>query len=157
METPACIFDELDTAFGSLWWVREAEWSMALRNYASRRNRKSHPGLSLNEASESVRLSYVLMLHGRSERRNDCVAVRGLTRQDPDHIAYFGHIGPAKINSRLFTSFTKKLEHDDPNWIRRAAVIRNHDKPYITSQEEAELRRWWDRKRARQHWWNRDE
>jgi len=146
-------FDELDTAFGSLWWVREAEWARALQNYVNKRNRKSHPGMSLNEASESVHLSYVLMLHGRSERRGDCVAVRGLTRHDPDHNAYFGQLGPAKIDAHFFTSFTKALEHDDPNWTQRAAVIRNHDKPFITPQEEAELSRWWKRKRARQPWW----
>ena len=151
-----CIFADLDTAFGTLWWVREAEWARALRNYTNHGNRKSHPGLSLDEAADRERPSYVLMLHGRSECRGDCVAVRGLERKDRDRTAYFGQqIEPARIEARFFTSWTIELKHDDLNWTRDAAVIRNHDKPHITPHEETELHRWLERKRSRQPWCER--
>lgn len=153
MPKNVCIFDDLDTSFGTLWWVREAEWTRTLRQYASARNRKSHPGLSLNEMTGPQLPHYVLMLHGRSDRQRDCVAVRGLKREDRERIAYFGQLGPVRIDARLFTRWTIALEHDDPSWTRNAAVIRNHDKPQLTPHEESELRRWWERKRARQHWW----
>lgn len=151
----ACIFADLDTGFGTLWWVREAEWARALRNYANHGNRKSHPGLSLDEATEQERPSYVLMLHGRSERRGDCVVIRGLKREDRNRTSYFGQLGPARIQASFFTSLTITREHNDPDWTRDVAVIRNHDKPYITPHEESDLRLWWERKRARQPWWKR--
>ena len=147
----ARIFDELDTALGTLWWVREAEWARALPNYINHRTRKSHPGLSMNEATDREHSSYVPMLHGRSECRGDCVAVRGLESNDRDRTTYFGQqIQPARIEARFFTRLTIALEHDDPTWTRDAAVIRNHDKPHITPSEETELRRWWERKCERQ-------
>jgi hypothetical protein len=96
------------------------------------------------------------MLHGRSERRGDSVAIRGLTRANRARNTYFGQLAPARIDARFFTLLTLSLGHDDLDWTRDAAVVLNHDKPRITPHEEAELRRWWKRKRERQHW-NRHE
>ena len=151
----ARIFDKLDTSLGTLWWVREDEWAKKIANYSS--NRDSHPGLSISEAKAECP-SYVLMLHGRSQRSGDSVVIRGMTRIDPKHLTYFRQIGPAnaRIDASLFTSWTTALGHDDPDWTRHTAVVLNHDKPWISADEEKELIRWLAKRRERQPWWKHE-
>lgn len=143
-------FDELDTALGTLWWVRENVWATQLANYRS--ERKSHPGLSVSRGKSSAHSSYVPMLHGRSRRRGDSFSVVGLTRTEPNRITYFKSTKPARIAACLFTHWTVKLDHEDPHWTRDAAIIVNQHKPRLSSAEEREFDCWWERRRARQPW-----
>jgi len=147
----ACIFNMLDTSLGTLWWVREKVWAEKIANYSS--NRKFHPGLSVNEAKAHESREYVPLLHGTSRRHGNCVVVLSLTRDEPEHPTYFGQIRPAKIEASLFTSGATTLWHDEPGWTRRAAVVKNHHKPWVTEGEEEDLLQWLTAKRERQPWW----
>lgn len=147
----ASAFNQLDTSLGTLWRVRENVWAEKIANYSS--NRKFHPGLSVNEAKAHEGREYVPLLHGTSRHHGNCVVVLGFTKDEPEHRTYFGQIRPAKIEASLFTSGATTLWRDDPDWTRRAAVVLNHDKPWISEIEEAELLLWLAAKRERQPWW----
>ena len=142
----ACIFDTLDTSLGTLWWVREKEWAEKIADYSSKR--KSHPGLSINQAKARECPSYVLMLQGTSEQRGSSVVVRGLKRKEPARPTYFRRIAP--IETCLFTAETTNRDPDDPDWTRHTAIVRNHDKPWITEDEQENLFRWQEAQSERQ-------
>lgn len=140
-----CMFNKLDTSLGTLWWVRENIWAENIPNYG-RSDRKLHPGLSVNEAKAFENSQYVPLLHGTSKNHASCLTVRDL--DEKKSVTFFGHIRPVKIGSSLFTLYS-----DDPGWTRRAAVVRNHHKPWITDGEEEQLLKWLRALCERQPWW----
>lgn len=138
------IFDLLATDFGTLWWVREDLWRRSYSSYQS--DRTAHPAVSVRSAAARMDLSYVPMLHGRSEISD--VAILGMARYHPERPTYFGHIvRPARIGLGEFAAQTNNPNIDQ--WEKVVGVVVNHHKPRATQSEEQLLRNWWNSIQAR--------
>ena len=83
---------------GALWWIRNDLLKERQSAFNPEDAHKGHPALSLRLSPVESRYDAVPMLVGTSAKKlpsyskAQCVAVRGLTAEEPDHLAYFGAI-----------------------------------------------------------------
>ena len=83
---------------GALWWSRNDIIKERSPDFNKNDNHQGHPVLSIRREEVSSRAETVPMLVGTSgnyfdvHQKNCCVDVVGLTKDDPDHHAYFGSI-----------------------------------------------------------------
>ena len=111
---------------GSLWWGRNDEIKNRFPAFNQNDGRVGHPLLSLRKDEVLFRGDGVPMLFGTSgmtmsrHRRQCCIDVVGLTKNDPGHHTYFGSI----IEPAVY-SVDEMLEGVTPNADERRFVSRD--------------------------------
>ena len=84
--------------FGSLWWARDELIHNLQPQFNTREDRIGHPLVSVKRNALRDRTDSVPMLAGTSGNRlrdaikKQCVVIRGLSEDAPEHATYFGSI-----------------------------------------------------------------
>ena len=149
--------------FGSLWWGRDDLIHSAQPEFVERKDRIGHPLLSIKRDGLNDRMDIVPMLvgtsgrHLRKETKLQCVSVRGLTAEDPDHVSYFGSIvepGLYEFDDLLDGVVRKdnscrrpskwdggaSLASSEPRpWFEVRSMHPNAHKPRVDDREKADL------------------
>lgn len=148
---------------GALWWVRNDLIKERQSGFNPHDTHVGHPAVSILKSEPTIRYDAVPMLIGTSgggygnAKKQRCVAARGLVKNDPDHVTYFGGmIGPAmfdvdemidavsgKGDVHVVAGKASKAEPQlvRDSWHVKHKMIPNHDKPMLDKSEMEALER----------------
>ena len=151
---------------GALWWGRDDAIKEQCNSFVTRADRIGHPLLSVRQGEIENRYETIPMLVGTSGNSMDamqrlrCMAVSGLTSEDPAHKTYFGSIiqpilppveemmdavspkkGDIVEEEGLFRDGETARFKKRP-WHNSHRLWPNHDKPSVSEDEMKALESW---------------
>ena len=144
---------------GALWWAVDGLIEQKQPEFVRRPDRTGHPLLSVAQREVKTRADVVPMLVGTSGQRmreavkRNCVPVKGMVREDPLHVTYFGGIVEPGLYTaaEMLDGVTAKgrdygvRKDGDKLLLRRSAWHVNHlmrpnsDKPRVDAAEMKSL------------------